>query len=376
MTDESLFEGIRHFFAEQKLWNAGNGVTLSFSVTGASCLLNGYEGTPIILTVPDSVEGYIVTGIAPDAFRECESITSVRLPDSINWIGDYAFFSCSALEELNMPHSLKTVGASAFGGSALKKLIFPDGLTNIGKYAINTTDQLEELSLPDTLNEMGEGNLEYGSRLLRIVIPESLNVISDFFLFSLDSVRCVFIPGGTQLVGNNTLCQAGELTVYTPKDSPAWNRAIEIGYRTVDCLSSNDMPDAWYETDGDFQYIVFDGKAYATGYFGSNSKLDIPATLGGYPVKALCYRFTYPKSVTDITVEEGISVIEPYALASLNEGSGMTVHLPASIQKIYPDGISIFHKMQPITVCAPEGSAAQQFVLELGDANITYRRSN
>ena len=131
------------------------------------------------------------------------------------------------------------------------------------------------------------------------------------------------------------------------------------------------MPDAWYETDGTFRYIVFEGKACVTDYLGSESKIEIPSALGGHPVTTIAGCFSYPEAVTDITVAEGVTTIEPYALSSRGAGSGMTLRLPASIRKIYPDGLSVFSGGQPIAVYAPEGSAARRFVLGLAEDDIT-----
>ncbi len=320
--DERLFEGVRPFFSKRLEWDASDGVSLSFLVTGRGCCLEGYEGPLVHVTVPDSVAGYAVTGVAAEAFRDCESVRSVRLPDGVTWIGDDAFFGCGALEELNMPRSLRSVGASAFGGAGLRSLVFPEGLTRIGRCAINTMSRLEALSLPSTLSEMGEWNLESGSRVPRIVLPDGLAEIGDGFLFDGQAVRCVYIPGGARLLGNNILCGSSETAVYTPKGSPAWERAMEQGLRAVDCDAPEDMPDARYETDGDFRYIVFEGKACVTDYLGSETQIKIPSTLGGYPVTTITGCFSFSESVTDITVAEGVLTIKPYALSAGARGAG------------------------------------------------------
>ena len=160
-------------------WNGTQAAARRFSsaVTGRGCCLAGYAVRPVRVDVPDSVAGHAVTGVASEAFRDCESAQSIHLPDGVTWIGDDAFFGCGALEELNMPRSLTSVGASAFGGTGLRALIFPEGLTRIGRCAISTMSRLEALSLPATLTEMSEWNLESGSRLPRIVLPDSLTEI-------------------------------------------------------------------------------------------------------------------------------------------------------------------------------------------------------
>ncbi|MBO4698644.1 leucine-rich repeat protein [bacterium] len=48
------------------------------------------------------------------AFQGCLSRTSIRVPDSIIRIGDYAFANCKGLTEI--PNSLEAIGNNAFSG--------------------------------------------------------------------------------------------------------------------------------------------------------------------------------------------------------------------------------------------------------------------
>ncbi len=70
-------------------------------VSGAGC-----EGE---LVVPEGI-----TGIAPFAFSENNSITGIVLPRSLTWIGEGAFWACRGLREISFPENLCEVGARAF----------------------------------------------------------------------------------------------------------------------------------------------------------------------------------------------------------------------------------------------------------------------
>ena len=67
--------------------------------------LVGYTGEFENLTIPESVtyEGYTfsVTSIGDYAFRSCENLTSVTIPDSVKSIGNDAFFDCTSLTSVN-----------------------------------------------------------------------------------------------------------------------------------------------------------------------------------------------------------------------------------------------------------------------------------
>ena len=53
--------------------------------------------------------------IADFAFCECESLTSITIPDSVTDIGNYAFGECTSLESVTIPDSVKHIAKKAFG---------------------------------------------------------------------------------------------------------------------------------------------------------------------------------------------------------------------------------------------------------------------
>ncbi len=74
---------------------------------------------PIISNIYDNGVGTLViageiTKIPNDAFRECDSLTSVNIPDSVTEIGNYAFSNCDSLTSVNIPDSVTTIGPWAF----------------------------------------------------------------------------------------------------------------------------------------------------------------------------------------------------------------------------------------------------------------------
>ena len=56
---------------------------------------NEYTGS---VTIPESVTyngtTYSVTSIRNEAFRDCEGLTSITIPNCVTSIGDYAFYYC------------------------------------------------------------------------------------------------------------------------------------------------------------------------------------------------------------------------------------------------------------------------------------------
>ena len=86
--------------------------------------------------IPSVIDGKIVTTIGEYAFSDCDSLTSITIPDSVTTIGDYAFSSCDSLTSVTIPNSVKTIGSEAFYGcDSLTSITIPDSVTTIGNYA-------------------------------------------------------------------------------------------------------------------------------------------------------------------------------------------------------------------------------------------------
>ena len=84
------------------------------------------------------------------------------------------------------------------------------------------------------------------------------------------------------------------------------------------------------EQSGDFEYEIDDGKAIITRYLGSDTVVDIPATVGGYPVTVIGNAaFIACTEMTAVTIPDGVTTLENaafYGCSMLDE-----IHLPDSL---------------------------------------------
>ena len=103
------------------------------------------------ITIPDSV-----TEIGDSAFRNCTSLTSITIPNSVTEIGDFASYNCDSLTSVTIPNSVTTIGERAFCScDSLTSVTIGDGVTTIGKEAFTYCDSLIRVTIPDSVTTIG-----------------------------------------------------------------------------------------------------------------------------------------------------------------------------------------------------------------------------
>lgn len=93
-----------------------NATVLMFTLSEntESYSISGYIGTDSIVVIPSIHRGKAVTRIGVNVFYDCDSLTSIEIPDSVITIDDYAFLDCSSLTNIILPNSLIGIGEYAF----------------------------------------------------------------------------------------------------------------------------------------------------------------------------------------------------------------------------------------------------------------------
>ena len=87
---------------------------------GGQLCITGYEGTLSDIIIPETINGCKVTNIFERAFFDCDNLTSVTLPNSIDSIGNRAFYDCDNLYSIKIPKSV--LSAEDFIFNSCKKL--------------------------------------------------------------------------------------------------------------------------------------------------------------------------------------------------------------------------------------------------------------
>ena len=97
-----------------------------------------------------------VTSIANNAFTNCNSLTTVIIPDGVTSIGTFAFSGCSSLKSVTLPNSVTCIKENTFNGcSSLESITIPDSVTIIEDWAFNDCSSLKSIAIPDRVTSIG-----------------------------------------------------------------------------------------------------------------------------------------------------------------------------------------------------------------------------
>ena len=124
-----------------------------------------------------------VSKIGNYAFKDCDNLTNVTIPDGVTSIGKYMFSSCTSLTSITIPDNVRTIDESAFYDcDGLTSVAIPAGITAVPNNAFYDCTNLSEVTLPEGLKSIGS-NAFYGCRKL-------INIVLNFIYVLLKYSAC------------------------------------------------------------------------------------------------------------------------------------------------------------------------------------------
>lgn len=115
-----------------------------------------YDGGIVVPeTVEDSGTTYNVIGIGDEAFQYCD-ITSIDLPNSITYIGEFAFRDCRNITSITLPSSVSSIGYAAFlYCTELISVNIPENITVINMHTFAQCGKLTSITIPSKVTSIG-----------------------------------------------------------------------------------------------------------------------------------------------------------------------------------------------------------------------------
>ena len=184
--------------------------------------------------------------IAEDAFKECNSLTSVIIPKSVTYIGASAFGSCVNLTGITIPASVTSIGNYAFNDcDSLETIIFGENsqLTSIGNSAFRDCDSLKTINIPENVISIGNYAFDDCDSLKTINIPENVISIGNYAFDDCDSLETINIPENVTNIGNYAFYNCDSLETIIFGENSQLTSIGESAFYGCDSLKTINIPE-------------------------------------------------------------------------------------------------------------------------------------
>ena len=158
--------------------------TLSYLIEGNSACITGFEGTCVSLEIPESIEDASVCGIGKKAFFGNRSLQHIILPETMEWIGDWAFCNCAQLQRIEFPCRPLRLGKGLFAKdeklceitceSGNKKDVFPGRLLAVAVTLMDAEYLLDMMQAGCV-----EWYRQFDNRLLALLMEPAENALKN-----------------------------------------------------------------------------------------------------------------------------------------------------------------------------------------------------
>ena len=177
-----------------------------------------YTGSDSTVNIPTEIDNYRVTKIGNEAFKYCNSLTSLTIPDSVTTIGWNAFYGCSSLKSVTIGNSVGNsdlwIDSSTFTGctslesinvsennenySSLDGVLYNKDKTRLILCPCRTS--LTSITIPDSVTEISDYALEYCTSLKNVTLGNSLEIIGLRAFAFCSSLTSINIPNSVKII--------------------------------------------------------------------------------------------------------------------------------------------------------------------------------
>ena len=234
-----------------------------FEVDGIKYETTGSESVAVIyneespysgaINIPSEVTYYdktlFVSAIFEYAFNNCENLTSITIPNSVNFIGYMAFNGCTGLSVVDIPEGETRIQTMAFANcTGLSTVNIPESVTSIDYGAFMGCTSLTSVSIPNSVFYIGQKAFENCSALTDVSIGENVSEISnDAFSGCTSLVSLELHPITPPYIYDNTFA-------YVDKSIP-----IKVRYGTLHMYQSADYWNEFTNIEEDINGVLAEG---------------------------------------------------------------------------------------------------------------------
>ncbi len=218
---------------------------LYYSVSNDEVTITDCDTSATTMKIPENIDGKPVTSIGDSAFKSCDSLTSITIPDSVTSIGSFVFSHCRSLTSITIPDSVTSIGSFAFYKctgltdinvdinnkyfSSHDGILYNKDKTKLIFYTPGNT--INSFEIPNGVTDIGTSAFAGCESLTSIIISDTVTNIEYVAFSNCSNLTNITIPAGVTNIENNTFSSCKNLsTVYYNGDEQSWNKVfVDIG---------------------------------------------------------------------------------------------------------------------------------------------------
>lgn len=278
----------------------------------------------------DAADTSSLTGLS-SSFKDCSGLTSMpSIPSNVREIGDYTFHNCRNMNNggtIEIPEGVERIGSNAFTSvfyNDSKSLKLPSTLNYVGDDAFMDKYNLSELYINDlssfckidftnmdstVFNEFLTELYVNNTLVTDLTIPSDITELKAYTFYNATNITSVTIPSTvTRIDGDSTFEFSGLRNVTVPSSVTSWN-----GYNTF--ASCESLTEAILNNSGGVGAYAF--------YFCSN----LTGVTFGDNITVIKNRaFENCRSLTDVTFGNNITAIDSWAFNDCTSLTSVTLN--------------------------------------------------
>lgn len=319
------------------------GLTYTLNADHTATVAN-YDNSTLdgVIDIPDTVisggQPYTVTAIGVSAFGSFSTrinVSSVFIPATVRSIGSHAFIYCNALTTVTFAEGsqLKSIGNNAFWGSEhlyprFKEIKIPDSVETIGNGAFRHCQNLERITLPSALQTLSNGTFYGCAALSEVTFPASLKTIEKSAFGYCRNLSEVKLPASLTTIQSYVFNGCSALkTVFYDGSLAQWNHITAnkdadndadkdvLGYSCPSLVTGDYTAQFISVKDDPFAYPP-PKTVTITKYTGTESTVILPSKISSWPVTKIGEdAFQDNTTITSVTIPASVTEIGSNAFA-------------------------------------------------------------
>ena len=159
---------------------------------------SAFADSSCVESVPQSAQS-----IGESAFMGCRSLRTAKIPPAVHHIKRQTFCFCSQLTSVAIPsNSVMIIDEGAFlGCSQLTSVMIPSSVWRMGSSAFKGCSRLETVKIESCGGVIAEGAFADCTSLAKLTLPEGLTRIDDKAFIRCQSLTDVLIPRSVRRIG-------------------------------------------------------------------------------------------------------------------------------------------------------------------------------